>query len=147
MLHCRKLGIFLLILAQFAPPLSSPLDARTRKGDKFYSEGRKAEDKKDYDEALKLYEQALSEDPADTGYQLAVDRVRFQAGQHHVELGLKLRPQGKLAEALAEFEKGYAIDPGSSIAEQEIRRTRAMIEREKSKTESKPEQRGLTPSE
>src|ERR1022692_1314511 len=147
MLHCKKLGAFLSILALVAPLLLAPLGARSRKGDKFYSDARKAEDKKDYDEALKLYEQALSEDPADTGYQLAVDRVRFQAGQHHVELGLKLRPQGKLTEALAEFEKGYAIDPGSSIAEQEIRRTRAMIEREKSKTESKPAERGLTPSE
>ncbi len=147
MLYCKKLGAFLLILTLFAAPLSPPLEARSRKGDKFYSEGRKAEDKKDYDEALKLYEQALSEDPADTGYQLAVDRVRFQAGQHHVEVGLKLRPQGKLTEALAEFEKAYALDPGSSIAEQEIRRTRAMIEREKNRAEAKPEQRGLTPSE
>ena len=100
MLHCKKLGALLLVAALFA---AAPCRRRSRpvraKGDKFYSDGRKAEDKKDYDEALKLYEQALSEDPADTGYQLAVDRVlRFQAGQHHVEVGLKLRPQGKLAE-------------------------------------------------
>ena len=61
---------------------------------------------------------------------------------------LKLRTAGKIDEALAEFEKAYAIDPASSIAEQEIRRTRAIIEREKKKAlgpegESKPEERAV----
>src|SRR4029453_10127538 len=49
---------------------------------------------------------------------------------------------------LAEFEKAYAIDPSSTIAEQEIRRTRAILEREKKQALSpegvKPEERGLT---
>src|SRR5258708_856493 len=83
------------------------------------------------------------------GYQFAMRRVRFQAGQAHVERGLKLRLNGKTAAALAEFEKAYAIDPSSSIAEQEIRRTREIIERDKKGADSglKPEDRGLTPSE
>ncbi len=144
MLYCKKLAVSLMVLT-----LLAPLDARTRKGDKLSAQGRTAEAKKEYDEALNFYEQALSDDPSDIGYQLAARRVRFQAGQAHIERGLKLRKDGKTAEALAEFEKAYAIDPASSIAEQEIRRTREIIERDKKGPASgvKPEDRGLTSSE
>jgi general secretion pathway protein D len=125
----QRIAAFALGVALFAP-----LEARTRKGDRLLAEGRAAEMRKQYDVALDLFEQALSDDPADSGYQIAMRRVRFQAGQFHVERGLKLRGDGQTAEALAEFEKAYAIDPSSSIAEQEIRRTRAI----------RPRDRGLT---
>jgi len=147
MLNWKKLAAFALLFT-----LLAPVQARTRKGDKLMSQGRTAELQKQYDQALDFYEQALSEDPGDSSYQLAMRRVRFQAGQAHVERGLKLRTSGKLDEALAEFEKAYAIDPASSIADQEIRRTRSIIEREKKKAlspegESKMEERGLTSAE
>ncbi len=143
MLYRKTLAAILLFAA-----LAAPLPARTRKGDKLLSQGKQAELKKHYDEALDLFEQALSEDPSDYGYQLAVDRMRFQAGQAHVEHGLTIRKQGKTAEALAEFVKAYSIDPASSIAEQEIRRTRAMLEAERKKGAAlEPEDRGLTPAE
>src|SRR5467141_4413249 len=78
-------------------------------------------------------------------------RARFQAGQAHVERGLKLRGDGKTAEALAEFEKANAIDSSSTIAEQETRRTRAILEREKKQALTpegvKQEEIGLTPAE
>jgi len=126
------------------------LEARGRKGDKLLAQGRAAEQRKDWDKALAFYEQALAEDPGDTAYQIAARRVRFQAGQAHVEQALKLRAQGKLEEALAEFQKAYAIDPSSTIAEQELAVTGEMIEREKKKAaagkESTPEERGLTPA-
>jgi general secretion pathway protein D len=106
-------------------------DARTRKGDKFLAEGRKAEVRKEWDKALDLYEKALMEDPADVGYQLAAKRVRFQAAQAHVDAGQALRRSGEIEKALAEFQKAYAIDPGSDIAEQELKRTLEIIERNK----------------
>lgn len=122
-----------------------PLPARNRKGEKLLAEGRAAEDRKQYERALELYEQALSRDPSDPAYQLAARRARFQAAQAHLELGQKLRSQGDLEKALAEFQKAYAIDPASSIAEQELRRTHTMIERARKTSEVKPEERGLTP--
>ncbi|MGH9658940.1 MAG: hypothetical protein ACRD96_10385, partial [Bryobacteraceae bacterium] len=121
-----------------------PAPGRTRKGDKLLSQGRTHELRKEYDKALELYEQALSEDPSDAAYTLSTNRVRFQAATSHVDRGQKLRNQGNLEEALAAFERGYAIDPALAIAEQEIRRTRAIIERSK-KSELKPEERNLTP--
>lgn len=85
-------------------------------------------------------------DPTDASYQISAKRVRFQAGAARVEAGVKLRANGQLEEALENFQKAYAIDPSSSIAEQEIRRTREMIEREKNKGQGpKAEERGLTP--
>jgi len=137
----------------FALALAAGVDAKSRKGDKAWKDGRVAEDRREYDKALDLYEKALNEEPGDAGYLLGVRRVRFQAGQSHVDKGKKLRAQGQLEEALAEYQKAFATDPSSSIAEQEIRRTLQMIEREKQRAaepgqaEVKPEERGLTPAQ
>ena len=70
----------------------------------------------------------------------------------HVKNGQKLRNEGKLPEALAEFEKAYAADPASDIAMQEIRRTREMIRRNSGAPDSpgadnREEEKTLTPSE
>ena len=125
------------------------LEARTRKGDKLLLQSRTAELRKEWDKALTLAEGALSEDPADIAYQLATTRLRFYASQYHIDQGKKLRNDGKLDEALAEFQKAYGINPASSMAEEEISRTKGMIEREKSKPagEQKPEERTMTPAQ
>jgi len=135
--------------AWLALALAATLAARTRKGDKLLAQSRAAEVRKDWDKAISYAEQALSEDPAEIAYQLTASRLRFYAGQFHVELGLKLREQGKLNEALVEFQKGYGINPASTMATEEIERTKRMIEREKEKppAERKPEEAALTPAE
>ncbi|MBZ5723897.1 MAG: hypothetical protein LAP87_02765 [Acidobacteriia bacterium] len=140
-----------LVAAALLGPMA-PLDARNRKGDKFLADGRIHEEKKEWDAALESYEKALSEDPAELVYQMGAQRSRFQASQKHVENGLKIRAQGQLGEALLEFQKGYAQNPGSQIAAQEIITTQQMIERERKRMEqlgkeSAPEERALTPSE
>ncbi|MBS1826380.1 MAG: hypothetical protein JST93_13750 [Acidobacteria bacterium] len=117
-----------------------------RKGDKLYKDGRLAETKKDWEKALDLYEQAMLDDPFHIAYQMAARRVRFQASQARVDKGQKLREQGKLDEALAEFQKAYSIDPSSTIADQEIKRTLEMINRDK-KTPAAEEDKGLTPAQ
>jgi len=129
------------------------LEAKTRKGDRFLKEGRAAEVQKNYDQALAMYEKAASEDPSDTEYILSVRRMRFTAGEAHVNAGQALRGEGKLDAALAEFEKAAAIDPSSLIAESEIARTNEMIEREKrlaAQPGAKPRtsaERAMTPAE
>ena len=121
----KRLATLCLILCLLLPALH----AKTRKGEKLLSQGREAEVRKQWETALDFYEQALLEDPADAAYQLSVRRVRFQASMSRLDAGQKLRAQGKLEEALHEFQRAYAIDPSSSIAEQEIKRTREMIPR------------------
>ncbi|HXM44981.1 MAG TPA: cohesin domain-containing protein [Bryobacteraceae bacterium] len=141
----RGLAI-LLGLTALVGCLAIPAEARTRKGDKFLVQGKEREAKKDWDGALDFYNKALAEDPSDPGYQLVVHETRFQASQAHVMLGLKLRKEGSLGQALVEFQKAYGIDPSSSIAEQEIKTTVQMIEREKKKG-ADSDTRGLTPSQ
>jgi general secretion pathway protein D len=125
---------------------ASGADAKTRKGDKLLRDGKAAELKQDWDKALDLYTQAVNEDPSDPGYLIAMRRARFEAGQIHVNIGEKLRANGKTEEALAEFQKALVIDPSSSIAIQEYRRTKAMIDSPK-QLGAKPEDRNLTPAE
>jgi general secretion pathway protein D len=93
------------------------------KGSADYKKGRQAELAQDYDTALIHYERAVKADPANANYQLRAKRLRFEAAQMHVDRGHKLRDQGLLEPAAAEFEKALAIDPSSFVAEQELRRT------------------------
>jgi general secretion pathway protein D len=129
----NRLTAIMLTAVLLGPML--PLEAKTRKGDKFLTQGRIHEQKKEWDAALEAYEQALSEDPADIVYQMAATKVHFQAGQSHIDKGLKLRSEGQLGEALLEFQKAYAINPGSAAAVQEIRRTTEMIDRERKRVQ------------
>ena len=145
----RLVAVFLAV-ALIGPV--APLEAKTRKGDRYLAQGRVHEEKKEWDAALENYEKALSEDPAEIVYQMAAQKARFQASQMHVGLGLKARGQGQLGDALVEFQKAFAIDPGSMVADQEIRRTQEMIQRERKRVEetgkeAPPEQRALTPVE
>ena len=121
------------------------LEARTKKGDQLFAQGHLAEERKDYDAALKSYEDALAQDPGDVLYQMSSRRVRFQSAQVHVEKAVQLRGEGKLQEALAEFQKAYGIDPSSPISQQELVRTVEMIEFDRKRTAPvSPEERGLT---
>jgi len=138
----KCLTVLLVLAGCFAVPAS----ARTRKGDRFSAQGKAAEARKEWDSALDFYEKALAEDPADPGYQLQIHHTRFQASEFHVAQGLKLRKDGQLAPALLQFEKAYGIDPSSSVAEQEIKTTHAMMERE-SKKGADSDTRSLTPSQ
>jgi general secretion pathway protein D len=150
MLFLKRLSAVLLSCALVGAPL--PLEAKTRKGDKFLADGRSHEQKKEWDAALDSYEKALSEDPSELVYQIAAQKARFEASAMHVTNATKVRSQGQLGDALLEFQKAYAINPSSMVAEQEILRTQQMIQRERKRVETTgqvapPEIRGLTPGE
>jgi general secretion pathway protein D len=104
-----------------------PGEARTRKGDQFLKQAQAAEIKKDWDLALQLYMQAVDEDPRDTGYLIGLQRVRFQTASVHVARGQNSRADGKLDEAIGEFQKAIIADPSSAIALQELKRTQDML--------------------
>lgn len=113
----RLLAIILLALLTAACP----------KGRSDYKKGQQAELQKDYDTALIHYQRALKAEPGNTLYDLRAIRMRFEAAQMHVDRGHKLRDQGLLEPAVAEFEKALAIDPSSFVAEQELRNTLELI--------------------
>ncbi len=150
MLFFNRLTAVVLSLALLAPV--APLEAKTKKGDRYFAEARTEEAKKNWDAALADYEKAFAEDPDEIMYQMGVDKARFHAGQAHVERGLTVRGQGQLGEALIEFQKAYAIYPGSAIAQQELQETQQMILRERKRVqetgkEAPPDIRSLTPGQ
>jgi general secretion pathway protein D len=143
----RRVAAILLSWLILLPP--APLAARTRKGEKFRNDARVQENRGNFDEALKLAEQAMDADPEDPAYRLEVFRIRFEDAAMHLKNGQKLRSAGKLDEAMVEFQKAYGVDPSSDIAAQEIQRTKEMIDRNKG-TAGPPtaaNDKTLTPSE
>ena len=142
----KRLATVLAAAALLVWPISS-LEARTKKGDQLYAQGREAEQTRQFDKALDFYEQALAADPTDLAYQMAYRRARFQAGQTHVDQAQKLRDDGKLEDALEEFQRAAVIDPSSPVAAQELRRTMEMIDQRDRQLAAgvKPEERPLPP--
>ncbi len=76
MLNIRQLSS-LLACATILWTSVVPAEAKTRKADKYYKDGQRAEQGRDVEKGLELYELALKEDPADTAFQMAVRRTRF----------------------------------------------------------------------
>lgn len=106
----------------------SDVHAGTRKADKLLKQGQAAEDQQDFDRAAALYERALSADPSDPAYRLAVNRVRLEAARLHLQKGRDLRRNGHLDEAIAELERAFSLDPSTGVTLQEIAQTKEMIE-------------------
>jgi general secretion pathway protein D len=103
------------------------LAAGCPKGKPDYQEGRKAENLQDYDAAYDFYSKALKEEPENAEYQIKFNQARFEAGAFHIKQGVKQREQGNLQGALSEFQRAAAVDPSSSMADQEIRKTADLI--------------------
>jgi general secretion pathway protein D len=128
----------LLVVLGVALAVSAPASAR--KARSLYEQGRKAEVEKNYDRALELYEQAISEDPGHQRYDLAARRMRYMAAQAHVDRGQQLRDQDQLEEALAEFQRAMEIDPSLSVARQEHERTLEKLEKRRQSGEGNVEE-------
>jgi len=97
------------------------------KGHTEFDAGKKAEALQDYDSAVAYYQKAIKSDPYNANYKIKLNQVRFEAGQQHVKRGQDLRKKGDLQASAAEFQKALGVDPASSIAEQELRKTLEMI--------------------
>lgn len=151
MILLKQLAAVLLAALMILPPV--PLLAGTKKGDKLRNQARIEELKGNMEHAYQLTQQAVAEDPGDPAYTLQLNRLRFELGSQDIGKAKKLRDAGKLAEALAEFQKAYDVDPSSDIAAQEIRTTKEMIDRESNPAKSggqaqnKPDTSNLTPVE
>lgn len=151
MILLKQLAAILLAALMILPP--APLLAGTKKGDKMRNQARIEELKGNMEHAYQLTQQAVAEDPGDPAYTLQLNRIRFELGSQDLGKARKLREAGKLAEALAEFQKAYDVDPASDIAAQEIRTTKEMIDRENNpgktdgQAQNKPDTSSLTPVE
>ncbi len=96
----------------------------------FHNQGKDAEARQNYEAAYEAYRQAFELKPKEIRYRLAMQRARFLAAATIVNKGQLLREAGKLAEALVEFERATALDPSNFMAQQEVRRTRMLMEQQ-----------------
>jgi len=92
-----------------------------------YEKGQDAEARQNYEQAYELFKQAYDLKPKDLRYRASFERMRFKAAASIVHRGQSLREDGKLQEALAEFQKAAQMDPSLFIAQQELKRTLQMI--------------------
>jgi len=92
-----------------------------------YAKGQDAEARQHYEDAYNFYKQAYDLKPKDLRYRAAFEHSRFEAAATIVHTGQKLRDDGKLDEAVAEFQQALEIDPSLFIAKQELTKTLKMI--------------------
>jgi general secretion pathway protein D len=103
------------------------LPAIADKAKDLFAKGQDAEARQQYETAYGFFKQAYDLKPKDLRYRAAFERIRFEAAATIVHNGQKLRADGKLDDAVAEFQKALAIDPSLFIAQQELNRTLKMI--------------------
>jgi len=117
----------LLRPASFLLLVALTLPAFADKAKDLYAKGQDAEARQQYEAAYDLYKQAYDLKPKDLRYRAAFEHSRFEAAASIVHRGQGLREEGKLDEAVAEFQKALTIDPSLFIAKQELNRTLKMI--------------------
>jgi len=113
-------ALFLLLVAATLPAFAD-------KAKDLYAKGEDAEARQQFEAAYDFYKQAHDLKPKDLRYRAAFEHTRFEAAATIVHRGQKLREEGKLDEAVAEFQKALSIDPSLFIAKQELNRTLKMI--------------------
>jgi general secretion pathway protein D len=117
----RPAGLLLLAALASLPALAKD------KAKQAYEKGQDAEARQNYEAAYGFFKQAYDLKPKDLRYRSAYQRTRFEAAASIVHQGQKLRDQGQLDEAVAEFRKAIEIDPSLFVAKQELERTLEMI--------------------
>ena len=108
--------------------ITLPLAAESARS--LFNKGRDAEARQDPEAAYEFYKQAYEQKPKELKYRASYSRMRFEAAAKKVSRGQMLREQGQLDAALAEFQKAAEIDPSSAIAQQEIKRTQELIQKQ-----------------
>ena len=102
--------------------LALALPACVSFGPHYYRLGYQAEFNKDYDNAIKYYEQAIQEKPGEYSYKLALTRVKLHASLTHLKMAQSFVAQGKMPEAVKEYEAALAYDPQNVAILEELRR-------------------------
>ena len=120
MRRLKPAAVVLLVVVALLPAIAD-------KAKSVYEKGQDAEARENFEAAYNFYKQAYDLKPKDLRYKASFERLRFKAAATIVHHGQGLRDEGKLQEALAEFQKAAQIDPSLFIAQQELKRTLQML--------------------
>ncbi len=91
-------------------------------------QGEKAMKRGNWDGAVYYYLEALSSDPDNVEYKMALIRARQKAAQEHFRRAMTLKQLGKLIPARDELRMAVELDPTHQFAEQELRQVEQDIE-------------------
>ncbi len=86
-----------------------------------YKSGNRAEIGKNYEAAIRFYEQAVIENPGEGVYRLALLRAKASAALLEIQRARALQADGKKDEAAAAYRKALSYDPLNRIAAGELR--------------------------
>jgi len=120
----RVATVVLLALLVIIPGVSAD------KAKTLFAQGGDQEAHNQFDQAYASFKQAYELSPKNVQYRAAYERLKFRAAAEHIHTGQKLREEGKLPEALKEFETAMTIDPSNFMAVQEARRTKDLIDKQ-----------------
>jgi general secretion pathway protein D len=120
MRRLKPTAVLLLVVLIILPAIAD-------KAKTIYEKAQDAEARQNYEAAYDLYKQAYDLKPKDLRYRTSFERMRSKAAMVVLHRGIGLREQGKLQEALAEFQKAAQMDPSLFNAQQELKRTEQMI--------------------
>ncbi len=110
----KKFAILILLLVSFLGCTASM--------SKQYFLGTQEALNKNWEAAIKYYEQAMLEDPTNPYYRVAWVRARVAASNSHLNQARRLADQGKKEEALVEYDAALSFDPGNKVILNEARR-------------------------
>ncbi|MBA7608201.1 Type 3 secretion system secretin [subsurface metagenome] len=97
-----------------------------------YDLGNKAAINKDWDEAIRYYEQALLQDPKEHVYTLVLLRAKLAASYEHLNKAREHASHGRKDEALAEYEKALSYDQlGQDVVKEARRLAEGEVKQEK----------------
>ena len=117
MRRLKRVGMVVLLA------ILTTLSAAAKKKDNakaLFLKGQDAEARQNVEAAYNYYKQAYELKPKEINYRIAYQRTMFLAAAAHVHRGQALREEGKLQDALAEFQAAKLIDPADAVIDQEI---------------------------
>lgn len=104
-----------------------------------YKLGTEAAINKNWDEAIKHFENAIQQDPNNSAYRLALTRAKILASISHVYKARGLASEGKKEEALAEYDLALSYDPSNRVIIEEVRLLKEGEEKKEEPVEPKIE--------
>jgi len=126
-LHIRSRSLWIAIL--FFMAIVHCRIALAESAKKLYKAGEAAETRDDLETAFQDYLAALGQAPADIRYKVALERVRATVAARHVHRGEAMEKTNRTKEALVEFFQALDIDPGNALAEQDIEKIKAEMDK------------------
>src|SRR5262245_49967477 len=89
--------------------------------------GRRAENRQDYDRAVVEYSTALKLDPDNVDARSGLQRARIRAAQDHYARGRRLAMAGKLSDAVTEYQLAAEMNPDASEIQSALQSTQNQL--------------------